>query len=432
MSVEREIARQIADRLLAGGRPEERVAALSPRLPSVEPLPERLPAGNDGTAEGRARRQAFLRDRGFCIEAVAEGAATGAPIENHIGAIRLPVGIIGPLRVNGSAAHGDFFVPMATTEGALIASYHRGAYAISHAGGATSVCLTEMVSRAPCFCFDSMASALRFVGWALERFDELRAVAATTTRHGELADLRTTLTGKDVYLIFDYRTGDAAGQNMVTFATDAVCRYLVERAPVRPERWYLEGNLSGDKKATMQSFLYARGRKVIAEALLPADLLRRVLHTTAEEMTQYWKISLLGGVQSGSIGAQGHYANALAAIFAACGQDLACVAEASIGLTRMERRAEDALYVAVVLPNLLVGTVGGGTSQPTARECLELMGCAGEGGARKFAEICAAAVLAGEISIIAALAAGEFAAAHRRYGRRAADGRPAGAGGTQP
>ncbi len=419
MTVERATARKIAERLLEGGRADERVRALDPRPPDRDPLPERLPAANDATADGLARRQAFLRARGFRLEALAAGAEPGAPIENHIGAARLPVGIVGPLRVNGSAARGDFYVPMATTEGAMIASYNRGAFVISQSGGAAALCLTEIVSRAPCFCFENMASALLFTGWALEHFDALRHVADATTRHGRLVDLRTSLIGKDVYLIFDYQTADAAGQNMVTFATDAVCRHLVEHAPVRPERWYIEGNLSGDKKATMLSFLYARGRKVVAEARLPAGLLRRVLRTTAEEMTQYWKISFLGGVQSGSIGAQGHYANALAAVFAACGQDLACVAEAAVGLTRMERRPDESLYVAVVLPNLIVGTVGGGTAQPTARECLELLGCAGEGGARAFAEIVAATVLAGEISIIAAMAAGDFAAAHRRYGRRA-------------
>jgi hydroxymethylglutaryl-CoA reductase (NADPH) len=136
-------------------------------------------------------------------------------------------------------------------------------------------------------------------------------------------------------------------------------------------------------------------------------------------MAHYWQVSILGGIQSGSIGAQGHFANALAALFIACGQDAACVSEASVGLTRMEVNDEGDLYVSASLPGLIVGTVGGGTHLPTARECLEMLGCYGDGNGRKFAEICAATALAGEISIIGALAAGEFGKAHENYGRKA-------------
>ena len=204
---------------------------------------------------------------------------------------------------------------------------------------------------------------------------------------------------------------------MVTIATDAICRHLVERAPVRPAHWYVEGNLSGDKKATMIAFTHARGKKVVAEATIPRRLLKRFAHTTPEDMKRYWEISVLGGVQSGSIGAQGHYANALAALFIACGQDAACVAEASVGVTRMDVTGDGELYISVSMPNLIVGTVGGGTRLPTAQECLTMIDCLGEGKARKFAEICAATTLAGEVSIIAALAAGDFAQAHASYGR---------------
>ncbi len=420
MTVERSVARQIAQRLLDGESAAERVRILQPRLPEDEPIGDRMPASRDRTVAGLNRRREFLRGLGHTIDALAEGddqAAAEATIENAIGFLRLPVGVIGPLRINGSAAQGDFHVPMATTEGALLASCNRGAFVISHAGGAATLCLAEVVSRAPCFSFHSLVEAVQFVDWATSRFEELKAIAGETTRHGSLTGLRTALIGKEVYLIFDYQTGDAAGQNMVTFATDHVCHYLVEHSPVRPEHWYVEGNLSGDKKATMQSFLYARGRKVVAEVRVPGDLLHRVLHVAAADMTRYWEISVLGGTQSGSIGVQGHYANALAAIFAACGQDIACVSEASVGLTRMEAGEDGSLYASVVLPNLIVGTVGGGTGLATTAECLDMIGCRGTGGARKLAEICAATVLAGELSIIAAMAANEFAAAHRNYGR---------------
>lgn len=205
---------------------------------------------------------------------------------------------------------------------------------------------------------------------------------------------------------------------MVTLATRAICDYLIENTPVSPAHWFVEGNLSGDKKATMLAFMYARGKKVVAEVCIPKAILKKVVHVTPEQMLRYWHISVLGGAQSGSIGAQGHFSNALAAMFIACGQDAACVSEASVGLTRIDVTDDGDLYMAVSLPNLVVGTVGGGTQLPTAKECLTIMDCVGEGSARKFAEICAATVLAGEISIIASMAAGDFASAHAQYGRK--------------
>jgi len=339
-------------------------------------------------------------------------------IENFIGFARLPVGVVGPLRVNGASAQGDYYVPFATTEGALVASYHRGAHVVSQAGGVTALCLTESVARAPCFVFRNLAEAGQFLAWVLPRFDSLQEVVARTSRHCRIADVKPTVNGKEVYLIFEYTTGDAAGQNMVTLATEAICKELLATAPVQPQHWFLEGNMSGDKKATLLAFTYARGKKVVAEATVPGKLVRRFLHAEPEDLVRYWQISILGGIQSGSIGVQGHFANALAAIFIACGQDAACVSEASVGVTRMDVVDGDSLYVSVSLPNLIVGTVGGGTYLPTARECLEMMGCYGTGHAREFAEICAAAALAGEVSIIGALAAGDFGEAHASYGRK--------------
>jgi hydroxymethylglutaryl-CoA reductase (NADPH) len=350
-------------------------------------------------------------------EEIAPEALAGN-IENLIGFARIPVGVAGPLRINGTGAQGDFYLPLATSEGALVASCNRGAYLVSQSGGVSVVCFTESVSRAPCFCFESLADVGVFLAWLLPRFESLHEVVATTSRHCRLVDLRPAIVGREVHLIFDYTTGDASGQNMVTIATDAICRHLLEHAPIRPSHWYVEGNLSGDKKATMIAFTHARGKKVVAEATVSRRLLQRFGHTTPEDMKRYWEISVLGGVQSGSIGAQGHYANALAALFIACGQDAACVAEASVGVTRLDVTGDGDLYVSVSMPNLIVGTVGGGTHLPTARECLAMIDCLGEGKARKFAEICAATTLAGEVSITAALAAGDFSQAHATYGRK--------------
>lgn len=414
----------ILQRILGTGTIEELSARFQRRKPDAEPLPPRLPGTNDASARALEARRAALQELGLRVDQLAGRGPEIAPedlagnIENLVGFARLPVGVIGPLRVIGTAGRGDYFVPLATSEGALVASYNRGAMAISQSGGAIAACLTEAVARAPCFQFRDLAEAGQFLASVLPRFEEFQSAVAETSRHCQLLDLRTSVLGKEVYLVFEFTTGDASGQNMVTIATEAICRRILASVPVQPRHWFIDGNLSGDKKATMLAFNSARGKKVVSEALLERALVADLLHTRPEDMVRYWQVSVLGGVQSGSIGVQGHYANALAALFIACGQDAATVSEASVGVTRMDVTEEGDLYVSVSMPNLIVGTVGGGTRLPTARECLEMMGCAGEGGARKFAEICCATALAGEISIIAAMSHGDFASAHARLGRR--------------
>jgi hydroxymethylglutaryl-CoA reductase (NADPH) len=260
-----------------------------------------------------------------------------------------------------------------------------------------------------------------FAAWATTQFDRLREVAEQQTSHGRLIDLLAHVEANHVYLILAYHTGDAAGQNMVTFCTEAVCERILAESPVKPVSWFLEANMSGDKKATVLSFLQTRGRHVMAEVTLPRRLVEKGLHTTPDLMAEYWRMSFVGGAQSGSIGVSGHVANGIAALFLACGQDVACVSEASVGITRLELTSNGDLYCAVTLPNLIVGTVGGGTRMPTARECLRILRCEGalehKQQAGKFAEIAAAVALAGEISIVGAICAGEFAGSHRRFGR---------------
>ena len=267
------------------------------------------------------------------------------------------------------------------------------------------------------FVFRDIAEAGTFVSWAVARLELFRQVAESTTSHGKLEDMRVTIEGNHVYLILDYTTGDAAGQNMVTIATEAVCRYIIVHSPVTPQYHFVEANLSGDKKASAQSFLTVRGKKVSAESVIPSDLVKQLLHTTTERMVDYWRMSAMGGVLSGTIGVQGHFANGLAALYIACGQDAACVAESAVGVTRFEVQADGTLYATVTLPNLIVGTVGGGTGLPSQQACLEILGLAGPGKARAFAEVCAAVTLAGELSIIGALSAGDFTRAHQRLAR---------------
>lgn len=358
-------------------------------------------------------------------EAVGAGAALGAAgaetfarnIENFIGTLTVPVGVAGPLRVNGLFAQGDYFVPLATTEAALVASFDRGARVLTEAGGCAAMLVNEGVLRAPGFAFRNLADAGEFVLWASAQTDEFRAVAESTTRFGRLIDVRFTGEANHVYLQLEFSTGAAAGQNMVTIATQAVCDFIAANTPVKPEYHFVEANFSGDKKASALSFSTVRGRKVCAEAELDAVLVKRRFHTTPARMVDYWRMSALGGVMSGTIGVQGHYANGLAALYLATGQDVACVAESAVGITRFELREDGALYGAVTLPNIIVGTVGGGTSLPAQRACLDILNLARPEDANALAEVCAALALAGELSIIGALSAQEFSRAHRRLAR---------------
>lgn len=427
MPVSKDLAREVIARLTQYGSLDVLAQRIAPVPPEEKELPPDVPRPSDWSEEARAQRIAFLEARGMELPNLAGRGTAIDPetlrgnIEQYIGMTQVPTGVIGPLRVNGVHAHGDYYVPLATTEGTLVASYHRGARLASRAGGVSAIVTTEQVQRAPGFVFSGIADAAVFAAWATTQFDRLREVAATRTSHGQLIDLLAHVEANQVYLILAYHTGDAAGQNMVTFCTEAVCETILETSPVKPVSWFLEANMSGDKKATVLSFLQTRGRHVMAEVTLPRRLVERGLHTTPERMDEYWRTSFVGGAQSGSIGVSGHIANGIAALFLACGQDVACVSEASVGITRLELTGTGNLHCAVTLPNLIVGTVGGGTRMPTARECLRIMRCEGavenKRQASKFAEIAAAVALAGEISIVGAICAGEFAGSHQRLGR---------------
>jgi hydroxymethylglutaryl-CoA reductase (NADPH) len=419
MTIDHRSASSSLQQLFATHTPAELLAKLAPKH---TPTPPRVPSGGVD-ADALEKRWAVLPSHETARpELLDETALATAPryarnIENFIGTVRVPVGAAGPLRVNGTYAQGDFFVPLATTEAALVASYHRGALLISEAGGGSAILLREGVSRAPGFAFESLHSLGQFVAWAVGALADLRRVAESTTRHGKLRDMHVNIEGNHVYLIFDFTTGEAAGQNMVTIATEAICAFIAEHAPVKPTYAFVEANHSGDKKASLQSFLSGRGRSVTCECIVPAALVEKRLHTTPKMMANYWAMSAMGGVLSGTIGVQGHYANGLAAVYLACGQDVACVAESAIGVTRFEVTSGGDLYASVTLPNLIVGTVGGGTSLPTQHACLDVLGLSGTGSANAFAEVCAALSLGGELSIVGALVSGDFASAHQKFAR---------------
>jgi hydroxymethylglutaryl-CoA reductase (NADPH) len=419
MSIDHRRATTFLRSLLRGRSAEELRRKLAPKHDVRSP---KVASGSEITPEQVERRWSVLpaadAERALLLDPVTarQAPAYARSVENFVGTVKLPVGIAGPIRVNGLHAQGDYYVPMATTEAALVASYSRGAQLITEAGGCSAVTTREGVSRAPGFAFRTLDEAGRFIGWALAALPEMKRVADATSGYGRLKEMRVSLEGNHVYLIFDFTTGDAAGQNMATIATQAICEYIARECPVRARYAFLEANHSGDKKASAQSLIGGRGRSVTAEVTVPRRLVEERLHATPEVMARYWAMSAIGGVLSGTIGVQGHYANGLAAVYLACGQDVACVAESAVGVTRFEL-TEGGLYASVTLPNLVVGTVGGGTRLPSQRACLEILGLAGAGHANAFAEVCAAIALAGELSIVGALVAGEFAQAHQRFAR---------------
>ncbi|MFC3024905.1 hydroxymethylglutaryl-CoA reductase [Vibrio zhugei] len=338
-------------------------------------------------------------------------------IEHFIGTVKLPVGIAGPILVNGQHAQAEFCIPLATTEAALVSSYHRGCRLITAAGGASTLVLQEGVTRTPGFAFACLADAARFIGWVSEHVADLKSVAESTTQHGQLQDIEVEMEGNHVYLVFQFFTEDASGQNMVTIATQAAFDYVMQHSPVEPRQAFLDANLSGDKKANSHVMRHVRGKKVTAEVHIAESLIQRYLHTTSDAMIEFGLMANNGGQLNGTIGTNAHYANALAAFYIACGQDAACVAESAVGITRFERSIHGGLCASVTLPNIMVGTVGGGTQLPSQKACLELLGLNGSGHARALAEVLAAVCLAGELSIVGAFCAGHFTRAHHKLAR---------------
>lgn len=397
-----------------------RLGARTDGIPRALPSDRRASAGSIAKLWSRVRSLTTISDdvvTALADPVTAQDAELYAHnIENLCGTVKVPVGLIGPLRINGLHASGDYVIPLATTEAALVASYARGAQLCSRAGGASVAMLSEGVLRSPAFVFSDLLEAGQFVDWVDRNEDKLKRVAESTTRHGKLISLEPYIDCEIVFLLCRYTTGEASGQNMVTIATEAMCRFIEANTPVQPRRWFIEGNFSGDKKSSFLGLLTGRGRKVTANVTLPKVDVARYLRTTPTQMLEYARIADLGARLCGQIGAQGHYANGLAAFYIATGQDAACVAESAVGSTRMEDRDGD-LFMSVTMPNILVGTVGGGTGLPSQAAALSLMGLSGPGSAFALAEIVAALCLCGEISIMAAIASGQFTKAHQKLAR---------------
>jgi hydroxymethylglutaryl-CoA reductase (NADPH) len=372
------------------------------------------------SAEGIAERRRWIEQRTGA--ALAQVGAFTFPaeemrgkIENPIGAVQMPLGVAGPLQVCGEHADGIFFVPMATTEGALVRSYERGAMALTRAGGAHVRLYVDENRISPVFLFATITEAATFVRELPERFESLRAEAEATTRHGRLLRVEPFPIGREVMIHFCYSTGDAGGMNMIARATDRACRWLVEHSAAL--RFYLFSAFDSEKHASFSLFPGGKGKKAVAGVHLNPSVVRNYLGSTPEQMLELWQSTVVAQFHTGSPTCHAHFANGLAALFIACGQDVANIVNASVGILRFSLEADGSLFASVTVPSLTVATVGGGTHQGTSRECLEMLGCLGTGKARRFAEIAAAFLLAGEISLIAAIASGELVAAHEAYGR---------------
>lgn len=337
-------------------------------------------------------------------------------IENPIGVVQLPVGIAGPLKINGDYCNREVMVPLATSEGALVASINRGASTITSSGGVNVRVISDIMTRAPVIKTASSIEALEIKQWFEDNFQKLKEIAESTTSHGKLLKIDPIIVvGCYVYPRFVFSTGDSMGMNMVTIASEKILEEMTRET--NAVHIALSGNVCVDKKAAAINMIEGRGKSVVADILIPEEIVNKKLKTTAEAIVEVNVAkNLIGSAASGSTAFNAHYANMVAAIFLATGQDAAHVVEGSLGVTTAENRDGD-LYFSVNLPDLPIATVGGGTSLETANEGLQILGVSGSGKAREFAEIVAGTVLAGELSLVAALSAGHLARAHQQLGR---------------
>jgi hydroxymethylglutaryl-CoA reductase (NADPH) len=333
-------------------------------------------------------------------------------IENFVGVAQVPIGIVGPIKVNGEFSKGTFYVPFATTEGAMVETYQRGAIALTKAGGVNVFVNKDANHLDPIFIFKNAAEAKNFVSWITNNFLQIKEQSEKTTGFGKLISATPHWVGRRVILDLAYYTTDAMGANMINIATEKVCEFIASK--IKVEKYLLRSNFSSEKKASAVNLLNGYGKEVILEAILSKKIISRILFSTVEDIYQCWHSWALSSFSSGMLGINAHYANGLAAIFIACGQDVAHVSNASVGITSYEITDSGDLYISLKLPNIIVGTVGGGTALSTQTECLKMIGCYGKDKAKKFAEIIGAALMAGELGICAGLTTKHFLDPHKR------------------
>jgi len=407
---------------------EEIVRALLAGTMRFHELPVDLPAGEAAAI----RREALERMSGARLDAIAhysfdDEAAASRNCENMIGVAQIPMGVVGPLTVHGEHVDGDVYVPMATTEGALLASINRGCVALRLAGGATVHVDDVGMTRAPVFRTQSQRETRAFLKWIEEHEATIREIAESTSRFLKMTGVRPYVFGTTIFLRFRFTTGDAMGMNMATIACDRVVRDLIEPKTGIP-CVALSGNYCVDKKAASVNFSEGRGKIIHAEAVLDATILRDVLKTDSRALVEVqYRKNLLGSIAAGAMGYNAHYANVLSSFFIATGQDPAHVVGGSTGGTCIEPREHGSVYASIFLPDAPLGATGGGTALGTQSEALKVLGVVPDPerpghAVMRLAEILGAAVLAGELSLMAAFTSSDLARAHQRLGRGGVSG----------
>ncbi len=385
-----------------------------------------IPGRGRYTESARIERLEWLRRRSrmplasLGADGILAAEQLTGNIENFIGTVALPVGLAGPLLFTGGEVHGSVVAPLVTTEGALVASVSRGARAITRGGGVATRTLGQRMTRAPAYEFSDLAAAAAFVDWLGTVRPGMEGQVREVSRHTTLVTVEPFQIGRYVHLLLGYETADAAGQNMTTVATWRICQWLDEALVGRPEitpvRYFVEGNLSGDKKVSHLSMTGGRGIRVTAECHLDRATVEATLKTTPESLMALYHCSVLASQQAGMVGHNINVSNVISAMFIATGQDVACVHESGAGIFSLEP-TDGGLLATLLLPNLVLGTVGGGTGLPQQRDLLAVLGCAGEGTGRRLAEIICGFALALDVSTCAAVSGGQFADAHQRLGR---------------
>jgi hydroxymethylglutaryl-CoA reductase (NADPH) len=341
---------------------------------------------------------------------------TQGNIENFTGVAQVPIGFAGPLTVHGEHAQGEFLIPLATTEGTLVASYNRGIKVLNLSGGVKCTVVSDRMQRAPVWVFDSAREARDFRDWIHEHEAEIRDQAEATSSVAKLLEIDIYLSNKFAYLRFNYSTGDAAGQNMVGRATFAACSWINEQHN-NIRHFYLESNFATDKKASQVNIMRTRGKRVVAEALVPRDVLIENMRVEPETLQYHSQVANVGAFLSGANNNGCHSPNAITAMFIATGQDVANVSESSAGILYSEVTPEGDYYISLTIPSLIVATYGGGVGLPTQQECLKILGCWGKDRAKKLAEIVTGVCLAGELSLGSAISALDWVSSHEQYGR---------------
>lgn len=343
---------------------------------------------------------------------------TRGNIEHFTGVAQVPMGFAGPMLVEGQHASGEFYVPLATSEGTLVASYNRGMKVLHRSGGIKCAVVGDNMQRAPVFIFEDAFQARQFADWLVEKMEDIKQAADATDPFVSMKYVDYYLASKFAYLRFNFKTGDAAGMNMVGKATFAACNWILQNCDVvEIQKFFLEANFATDKKASMINMMRTRGKRVTAEAVVKRDALLEIMDADTETVYQHYKVATIGTMLAGANNNGCHAANAITAIFIATGQDVANVSESSMGLLFCELTPEKDLYISITLPSLIVATCGGGTGLPTQREALDTLGCYGVGKVYKFAEIIAATVLAGEVSLAAAISSLDWVSSHEQLGR---------------